>query len=91
MRLIKIPNLEYKEFEALRDIIYTYIPFAILYIGYSPKLKLGVFHFFDSDYIAEELKKYILQPPLNKETVEKMSKELAPIMLAIESKNVKLK
>lgn len=80
MRLIKIPNLEYKDFETIRDTIDTIIPFAVIDVRYNPHLKLGIFNFWDSDYIPEELKGFIVQPPLSRENKAKMSTELAEIM-----------
>jgi hypothetical protein len=76
MRLCKIPNLEYPKFEQIRDAIYSTIPFAVIHVGYSPKLKLGIFNFWDSDYIPEEMKQFIMQPPLSRENRELMTKAL---------------
>jgi len=77
MRLCKIPNLDYKQFEAIRDVLYSNVPFALIHVGYSPILKVGIFNFWDSDYIPDEMKQYIMQPPLSRENKEKMTKELA--------------
>lgn len=67
MRLIKIPDLEYEQYEKIRDAIYSVIPFALLNQQYSKKLKTGFFNFWDVAYIPDELKKYIVQPPLSRE------------------------
>lgn len=80
MRLCKIPNLSYEDFEKIRDVIYSNVPFALIHVGYSPKLKVGIFNFWDSDYIPDEMKKYILQPPLSRENKEKMTKELGDLL-----------
>jgi len=80
MRLVKIPNLDYKDFEKIRDCIYANVPFAMIHIGYSPILKLGVFNFWDTDYIPDELIPFIVQPPFNRENKAKMTKELAEVM-----------
>jgi len=80
MRLCKIPNLEYKDFEAIRDVLYANVPFAVIHVGYSPKMKTGIFNFWDSDYIPDEMKKFIMQPPLSRENKEKMTKELSVLL-----------
>jgi hypothetical protein len=79
MRLCKIPDLEYKVFEKIRDTLYANIPFAMIHIGYSPALKVGIFNFWDSDYIPDEMKSFIMQPPLSRENKEKMTRELAEL------------
>jgi len=86
MRLVKIPNCEYKDFEKIRDVIYANVPFAVIHVGYSASLKLAIFNFWDSDYIAEELKPYIMQPPLSRENKAKMTAELAAVMKMINDK-----
>jgi len=82
MRLVKIPKLEYSSFEKLRDAIDSIIPFAVIDIRYSPKLKVGIFNFWDSDYIPEEMKPFIVQPPLSRENKAKLTSELASIFAA---------
>lgn len=72
MRCIKIPNCEYKTFEAIRDAIFDEIPFVLLNQGYSKKLKVAIFNFWDECYIIEELKSYIVQPPLSRENVPEL-------------------
>jgi len=79
MRLCKISNLEYPDFEKIRDVLYANIPFAVIHVGYSPKLKVGIFNFWDSDYIPDEMKPNIMQPPLSRENKAKMSAELAAL------------
>lgn len=80
MRLIKIPNCSYEQFVKIRNVIDKNIPFAVIDIRYNPDLKLGIFNFWDSDYIVDELKQYIVQPPLSRENKEKMSLELAEVV-----------
>jgi hypothetical protein len=77
MRLIKIENCSYERFEAIRDAIYEVIPFAIINQGYSKKLKMAIFNFWDVEYIPEELKKYIMQPPLSRENKELLKEKLS--------------
>jgi hypothetical protein len=72
MRLVRIPNLEYEDYERLRDAMFDVIPFAIICPEYSKKLKTGFFNFWDSDYIPDELQKFIVQPPLSRENKDKM-------------------
>lgn len=67
MRLIRIEDCSYKKFEAIRDAIFSVIPFAIINQGYSKKLRMAIFNFWDVEYIPDELKKYIVQPPLSRE------------------------
>ena len=80
MRLIKIENCSYEKFEAIRDTIYSVIPFAIINQGYSRKLQMAIFNFWDVTYIPEELKKYIMQPPLSRENVELLKQKLKGVL-----------
>jgi hypothetical protein len=73
----------YAQFEQLRDAIYKTIPFAVIHVGYSPKLGVGIFNFWDSDYIPDELKPYILQSPLSRENKDKLTADLAEVMKLI--------
>ena len=79
MRLIKIEPCSYERFEQIRDAIYEVIPFAIINQGYSSKLKLAIFNFWDVEYIPEQLKKYIVQPPLSRENKELLKEKLAEL------------
>jgi hypothetical protein len=79
MRLVKIPNLEYKDFEIIRDTIDANIPFAVIDMRYSPKLKVGIFNFWDSDYIPENLQQFIVQPPISRENKDKLKADLIQI------------
>lgn len=76
MRLIQIKNCSYGKFEKIRDAIYEVIPFAIINQGYSKKLNLAIFNFWDVAYIPEELRKYILQPPLSRENQDLLKEKL---------------
>ena len=79
MRLIKIENCSYERFEQIRDAIFEVIPFAIINQGYSKKLKMAIFNFWDVEYIPDELKKYIVQPPLSRENKELLKEKLAKL------------
>lgn len=83
MRLVKIPDLEYKDYEVIRDTIDSNIPFAIIDMRYSPKLKVGIFNFWDSNYIPDEMKQFIMQPPLSRENKAKMTTDLANLFKVI--------
>lgn len=85
MRLCKIPNLSYDQFEKLRDAIDKTIPFAVIDIRYSKNLKCGIFNFWDSDYIPDEMKQFIIQPPLSRENKAKLTDDLATVMNEIKS------
>lgn len=77
MRTISIPFCSYELYEAMRDCIITNVPFALINDMYSKKERIAVFNLWDSDYIPDELKYFILQPPLSRENKAKMSEELA--------------
>ena len=79
MRLIKIENCSYERFEAIRDAIYEVIPFAIINQGYSKKLQMAFFNFWDVEYIPDELKQYIVQPPLSRENKELLKEKLSQL------------
>ena len=83
MRPVIIDNLEYLEYEAIRDILIMNIPFAIINDMYSKKTKRAVFYFWDSDYIPKELEQFILKPPKSHEDIPKFRKDLAEIIKKI--------
>lgn len=88
MRLVWIPNLEYEQYSQIFDAIIQHIkkggiPFALLNQGYSARLKVGFFNFWDSDYIPENLKKFILQPPRSREDKEKLVNQLNEVIASI--------
>lgn len=76
MRMLKIPNLEYEQYNAIRNSIYKTIPFAIINNEYLPDLKMGFFNFWDVAYIPDVLRKYIMQPPVSREDFDKMKAEI---------------
>ena len=80
MRMLKIPDLEYEEFVAIRDVILDNVPFAMINEIYHGKRKTGYFYFWDSDYIPMKLRKFILQPPADREPMEKQLNELTELM-----------
>lgn len=64
MRIIKIPNCPYPTFDEIRDEILSKVPFALINDVYHQKAEIAYFYFWDSDYIPDELKRFIMQPPL---------------------------
>ncbi len=74
MKTIQIKDCSYEKFEAIRDIIYEYIPFSIVHLGYSKKLKMAIFNFWDSDYIPNELSSYIIY--FNQDLLVKLNNKL---------------
>lgn len=76
MRLVKIPNLEYNQYEQIRDAIYSKIPYALLNNEYSKGLRIGYFNFWDVAYIPELLRKYIMQPPVNREDFDQLKQAI---------------
>jgi len=76
MRLIKIENCEYETYNKIRNAIMSVIPFAIINQDYSKDLKTAIFNFWDVEYIPEDLKKYIMQPPLSRENKKILHEKL---------------
>ena len=63
MRMIKIPNCEYALFYAIRLEILRKADFALFQTEYLKEDKIAFFHFWDTAYIPEELKTFIVKPP----------------------------
>lgn len=76
MRLIKIENCSYESYSKIANAIYSVIPFALINDAYRKDLRTAFFNFWDVEYIPEELKKYILQPPLSRENKELLHEKL---------------
>lgn len=83
MRTIKIPFCSYEIYEGMRDVIIKNVPFALINDMYSKKEQIAVFNLWDSDYIPDELKDFIMQPPLSRENKEKMSIELSSFSMQL--------
>lgn len=62
MRTVVIKNCEYEVFEEHRDMVLDNAPYSLISATYSKKLRLAVFQFWDSDYIPENLQKFIVRP-----------------------------
>jgi len=80
MRLIKIEQCDYKTYSTIRDTIMEVIPFALINQDYSPNLKVAIFNFWDVAYIPEELRKYIMQPPLSRENQALLREKLSKVL-----------
>lgn len=63
MRTIRIPNCDYETYSKIMNEIMSKVPFAVINADYRPELKLANINFWDSDYIPEKLRLYILNPP----------------------------
>lgn len=81
MRLVKIRPCSYEKFSKIRDVIYETVPFAIINQGYSSELSMAIFNFWDTDYIPEPLKKYIVQPPLSRENKDLLKQKINEVLL----------
>lgn len=80
MRLIKIPNCSYEQYCKIADTIYEVIPFALINDAYRGNLQTAFFNFWDVSYIPEDLRKYIVQPPLSRENVELLHEKLKEVL-----------
>lgn len=76
MRLIRIPAISYDQYNKIRNAIYKVIPFALLNQQYIASTQTAYFNFWDVTYIPDILKKYIVQPPLSRENMELLHKEM---------------
>lgn len=55
MRMLEISNLEYEKFRAIADAILEVIPFSLVNLEFSAKLKTGFFYFWDVSYTPESI------------------------------------
>ncbi len=78
--MLKIP-CNYETFEAIRDVICSEVPFALINAMYSKKLGEAFFNFWDSDYIPDDLKKFIMNPPTSREQKQRMREKLSQVVL----------
>jgi hypothetical protein len=74
MKTIQIIPCSYEKFGKIRDLIFTYIPFGITFIGYSKNLEMAIFNFWDSAYIPEKLKQF--EKPFNKDLMKVFNKRV---------------
>lgn len=80
MRMLEIPDMEYEKFRAVADAILEVIPFSLVNLEYSKKLKTGFFYFWDVSYIPDSLIKYAKFPPKTHENVELLHKKIEEVM-----------
>ena len=80
MRLIKIEDCSYEQYNKIANAIYSVIPFALINDAYRKDLKTAYFNFWDVEYIPESLRKYIMQPPLSRENKELLHKKLLEVL-----------
>ena len=83
MRLIRIENLKQYDYMKIKDAILSVIPFALINQTYSRKLRTGYFNFWDVEYVPDELKKYIMQPPLSRENKALLHEKLKDVIKEI--------
>lgn len=87
IRIVKIENCEYSDYEAIRDAIYEEMPFAVIELGYSSKKKIGIFYFHDTFYIPKNLLPYALSIPANLELVKKVGFKIRELGVIIRGEN----
>lgn len=81
MRLVRIPNLKYETFTALREAILTHVPFALINDVYDSTIEdgTGYLYFWDSDYVPKPLKPFIVQPPAAREPIDEMTQAIMTV------------
>ena len=77
MRMVKLTECSYELFEQLRDVILDHVPFAMINDIYHKKRETAYFYFWDSDYIPKQLHPFIVQPPADREPMEKQMEALS--------------
>ena len=84
MRMIKIEDCSKEQFEKIKLAICDVIPYALINSEFvfnsTEHPPFAIFNFWDSDYIPEKLKKYIMQPPLSRENKELLHKKLLEVL-----------
>ena len=80
MRLVKIPDISYQEFEKIIDLLCESIPYGLVSWNYRKNLKTAFFQFWDEFYIPKSLKKFISRPPGTEEKMLKLSNEIYDIL-----------
>jgi hypothetical protein len=79
MRLVEIKNIEYAEYNRIRNILMQKIQFAIINEQYSAELKQASFMFWDSDYIPAPLKQFIVS--INQKLVKECDELIGEVKL----------
>jgi len=83
VRLVKIPNLNYQDFQLVRNMLYASIPYALISNTFCENA--GFFQFWDESYIPAELHKYILSP-VNPTLLSNLNSQLKPIISSLGAK-----
>lgn len=78
MRLVKIPNLTYQDFQLIRNMLYASIPYALISNTFCENT--GFFQFWDESYIPEEMRRFILSP-VNNELLTQLNVHLKPYLV----------
>jgi len=76
MRMLSTKMSHDKYAAILKEILKT-VPFALLNAEYNDGV--GFFYFWDSDYIPDILKQFIVNPPSNREDIKEMNKKLSDV------------
>lgn len=79
MRMVRIPEISYEDFNAIRDVLLDNVPFALINDIYHSKQETAYFYFWDSDYIPDVLRPFIVQPPADREPMAKQFRELTEV------------
>lgn len=79
-RMIEIPDVGYEQYNAIRNILFEFVPFAIINAEYLPDHEKAFFTFFDSDYIPESLRKLAKNPPGNNKLVKNLDSALQKLV-----------
>ena len=82
MRMLKIPEMEYDLYREFADAILETIPFSIVNLEYSLKLKTGFFYFWDMLYVPASLREYAMFPPKTHENVQLLHERIEAIIKA---------
>ena len=85
MRSIIIPNLAYKDFEAIRNTLYKSLSYAIISNTYCNGT--GYLQFWDESFIPDILKPFIVSP-VNAKLLSTVNHDLADLNLDVLNKKV---
>ena len=77
MRMVKFEDCEYEDFYKKRLLILRDIPYALLNAEYLKEDKIAYFYFWDSDYVPEAWKPWIVRPTNVNSDKEGVSEEYA--------------
>ncbi|MHA1382338.1 MAG: hypothetical protein ACTSR3_01130 [Candidatus Helarchaeota archaeon] len=78
MKLVKIENCGHELYARILGILLKEIPFALINQAYNNTI--AYFMFWDSAYVPEELKKYIVEIPENPEKVNRINNNIKKLI-----------